>query len=452
MAKVYLGRALGVGGFERLVAIKVMHPHLSAEPEFVSMFLDEARLAARIRHPNVVATQDVVQGPEGVLIVMDYVDGPPLSTVLRAVVQAGEQFPIDVVLRIFLDMLAGLHAAHELTGTDGNTLGLVHRDVSPQNVLIGKDGISRLTDFGVAHASARLTTSDGGRLKGKLAYIAPEQTKDGTVDWRADVYSAGVVLWEMLTGRRLFRAENDGGTLRKIMAGEVQPPREIDPTIPEPVEAACLRALAIDRDQRFASAAALGEALEEGARSLGITIATARTVAAFVTAIGAEELEEESRARLASLPPAPGAEPAPSLPPAPALPRELDSGAQPSTIAGSAVTHPPPGRRSKPVLLVVAAVVAVVVIVGLLLRSPASAPPTVAAAPAASASPQPSSASVASATPEAPAASVAPPASAVTASPPVASAPAPRAPRVGSPVAAPKKARPAATNYHPSEL
>src|SRR4051812_40580135 len=151
MAQVRLGRAPGAGGFERLVAVKAMHAHLAAEPDFVDMFLDEARLAARIRHPNVVATLDVQQDEEGLFLVMEYVEGPSLQSVLRPLRRARRVFPLDLALRIFLDALAGLHAAHQLTGAEGEPLNLVHRDISPHNILVGVDGVTRITDFGVAH-------------------------------------------------------------------------------------------------------------------------------------------------------------------------------------------------------------------------------------------------------------------------------------------------------------
>ena len=220
MATVHLGRALGEGGFERLVAIKVMHAHLADEPEFVAMFLDEGRLAARIRHPNVVGTIDIQQDEQGLFLVMDYVDGPSLQKVLRAVSKkSGGAPPLDVALRVFFDALAGLHAAHELRGGDGEPLHLVHRDVSPQNILLSVDGITKITDFGVARAESRLQTTRAGVVKGKVCYMAPEQIRSEPIDRRADVYAAGALLWELLTGQRLIRGDNDGAMMEQILRG-----------------------------------------------------------------------------------------------------------------------------------------------------------------------------------------------------------------------------------------
>ncbi|WP_438032596.1 protein kinase domain-containing protein [Sorangium sp. So ce204] len=285
MATVYLGRALGAGGFERLVALKMMHPHIAAEPEFVAMFLDEARLAARVRHPNVVATFDLVEDP--LFLVMEYIEGPSLHSLLRTCARAKRPVPLGIVLRIFLDVLAGLHAAHELTGSEGEPLHLVHRDVSPQNVLVGVDGIARITDFGVARAETRLMSTRGNALKGKLAYMAPEQIRAANVDRRSDVYSAGVVLWEMLTEERLFKADNDGALLAQILQGAPAGPRGVVPSVPAAIDEICLRALRTDPDDRFPTAAAFAEALEEAAaQTPGLAVSSPRAVEALIKEVG----------------------------------------------------------------------------------------------------------------------------------------------------------------------
>jgi eukaryotic-like serine/threonine-protein kinase len=289
MAQVCLGRALGAGGFERLVAIKAMHAHLAAEPDFVDMFLDEARLAARIRHPNVVATLDVQQDEEGLFLVMEYVEGPSLQSVLRPLRRARRVFPLDLALRIFLDALAGLHAAHELTGAEGEPLNLVHRDISPHNVLVGVDGVTRITDFGVAHAESRLATTKGAEVKGKLAYMAQEQIQRAPIDRRTDVYAAGAVLWEMLAGQRLVRGDNDAQLLTQILSAERRSIQELNPAVPEEIEAACQRALQAAPGDRHATAAAFGEALEAAAKAAGVAIAAPRDVALFVKELKAHE-------------------------------------------------------------------------------------------------------------------------------------------------------------------
>jgi serine/threonine-protein kinase len=201
MATVHLGRLRGVGGFARTVAIKRLHPQFARDPEFVSMFLDEARLAARVQHPNVVSVLDVVASERELFLVMDYVHGEALSRLLKHARACGIPVPANIVCAVLLDLLYGLHAAHEALSERGDPLNIVHRDVSPQNVLVGVDGIARVLDFGIAKPAQRVHQSTRtGQLKGKLSYMAPEQFSTGAVDRRADVYSAAVLLWEALTG------------------------------------------------------------------------------------------------------------------------------------------------------------------------------------------------------------------------------------------------------------
>ncbi|MDI3284588.1 serine/threonine-protein kinase [Polyangium sp. 15x6] len=286
MATVYLARAHGLGGFERLVAVKEMHPHLAKEPEFVAMFLDEARLAAQIRHPNVVATLDVTENEEGTLsLVMEYVEGPSLQQILRRAVRQHDRVPIDIGLRIFLDALSGLDAAHELTDGSGVPLHIVHRDVSPQNVLVSTDGIAKLTDFGVARADSRLSSTRTGTVKGKVPYMAPEQIRSKPLDRRTDVYAAGVVLWEMLACRRLVQADSEVAMMYQITEGTAVSPREVIPEVPEGIARACLKALEKNPDERYTSAAEFAEALEAAARAEGVVVANHRAVAAYVRAI-----------------------------------------------------------------------------------------------------------------------------------------------------------------------
>jgi serine/threonine protein kinase len=198
MAGVYVARAQGVAGFERLFAIKILHPHLAHEEEFITMFLDEARIAARIRHPNVVSTIDISDTQDaGYYLVMDYIEGDHLGALMRQAAQADERIPIHDTLRIIVDALSGLGAAHELVDESGQPFHLVHRDVSPQNILVSTDGISRLTDFGVAKAESRLATTREGEFKGKLAYMAPEHVSEGHSDQRSDLFAMGIVLWSV---------------------------------------------------------------------------------------------------------------------------------------------------------------------------------------------------------------------------------------------------------------
>ena len=282
MATVYLGRTVGPGGFERLVAIKVMHAHIAENEDFVAMFLDEARLAAQIRHPNVVATFDVGEDALSVFLVMEYVEGASVGKLVRRRGRGG-RLPIPVTLRIVSDVLAGLHAAHELHGPDGAPLNLVHRDVSPHNILVGVDGVARITDFGIARAESRLAARTAtGQVKGKYAYMSYEALHAQPVDRRSDVYSAGIVLWELLAGQRLFRGENDGAVALAAGRGATQWPREFNPEVPPQIDAVVARALSPSPEQRFPTAAAFAEALEDAANAAGIRIAKPRDVADVV--------------------------------------------------------------------------------------------------------------------------------------------------------------------------
>jgi serine/threonine-protein kinase len=206
MATVYLGRLIGPVGFSRTVAIKRLHPHHAKDPGFVAMFLDEARLAARIRHPNVVPTLDIVTVAGELFLVMEYVQGATLSRLRKSASERGLAIPPRVATSILCGALHGLHGAHEATNDRGESLAIVHRDVSPQNILVGLDGIPRILDFGVAKAVGRSQTTRDGAIKGKLAYMAPEQL-EGKVTRRTDVFAASIVLWEVLTGERLFAGD-----------------------------------------------------------------------------------------------------------------------------------------------------------------------------------------------------------------------------------------------------
>lgn len=283
MATVYLGRVLGAGGFQRLVAVKKMHPHIASDPEFVVMFLDEARLAAGIRHPNVVATLDIEQGSDGLFLVMEYVEGHSAHVLEKVMRHFGQRMPTPVLLRIVLDALAGLHAAHGLRGADGRPIGLVHRDVSPQNILVGVDGVSRITDFGVARAEARISSTRGSQVKGKVPYMSPEQLRAEELDSRSDVYAMGVVLWELLAGRRLFKAPSDGALVAMVLTGVTQPPSAVMADVPSELDAVCMQALSPAVDDRFSNAAEFADALERAAELSGVSIATPRAVGRFVT-------------------------------------------------------------------------------------------------------------------------------------------------------------------------
>ncbi|HYP90516.1 MAG TPA: serine/threonine-protein kinase, partial [Polyangiaceae bacterium] len=208
MGVVHLGRLLGSAGFERAVAIKRIHPALARDQEFISLFRDELRLLARVRHQHVISALDVVEGEGDLLLVMEYVHGESLAALLQASARSACPIPIDVAVSIACGVLKGLHAAHTATSAAGESLGIIHRDVSPHNVLVGCDGIARIVDFGVAKWSESRKVTQIGQLRGKPGYIAPEQILGEPASSRSDTYALSVVLWEMLASQRLFAGKS----------------------------------------------------------------------------------------------------------------------------------------------------------------------------------------------------------------------------------------------------
>jgi serine/threonine-protein kinase len=290
MATIHLGRLLGSAGFSRTVALKCLHAALTKEPEFVSMLLDEAHLASRVRHPNVVQMIDVVSSDSEVILVMEYVHGESLAQLTRRANERGERMPLPVVVSVFSGMLYGLHAAHEAKGEDGGPLGIVHRDVSPQNVLVGTDGVARVFDFGVAKAASRLQSTWDGQVKGKLRYMAPEQLRSRPIDRRTDLFAAAAVLWETLTGRRLFDGVDPGAIVTQILMDEVPKPSSLVEGLPLDLDAIVMRGLSASPDARFANAREMAIALERA-----VPPATAREVGEWVEHIAGASLAERAR-------------------------------------------------------------------------------------------------------------------------------------------------------------
>jgi serine/threonine protein kinase len=275
MAAIYLGRLLGGPvGFSRAVAIKRIHPWLAKDPRFVSMFVDEARRAARVRHPNVVPTLDVIARDDELYLVMDYVRGESLARLAGSAVASSRGIPHAILATIVHGALQGLHAAHEARDEQGNPLGIVHRDVSPENILVGTDGVARMIDFGVARAAGQVSATRDGHFKGKTACLAPEQLEDGHVDRRADVYAAGVVLWEMLSGK---------------------PPSAYRPGLAGGFDRVAMRALERAASARFATARDMALALEGCT-----TLVSPLDVGAWVEATAKEALAKRT-AQLAEL-------------------------------------------------------------------------------------------------------------------------------------------------------
>ena len=265
MATVHLGKLLGPVGFSRTVAIKRLLPPLSRDPEFVASLLDEARLAARIRHPNVVPTLDVVAAGSELLVVMEFVLGESLAGLMRVLMSRRETVPVPIAAAIAVGVLHGLHAAHETRDERGEPLGIVHRDVSPQNILVGIDGAAHVIDFGVAKARGRTQVTRDGVIKGKLGYMPPEQLLGRAVDRRADVFAASIVLWEALSGRRLFQGIDDGDLLARVLHGPIDPPSKHARGIDTAMDAIVLRGLSRDVNRRYATARDMALAIEESA-------------------------------------------------------------------------------------------------------------------------------------------------------------------------------------------
>jgi serine/threonine protein kinase len=280
MARVWVARLARKYGFEKLVAIKTILQKHATDDRFRAMFLDEARIASRIDHPNVAHIIDLGEEGDVLYLVMEWIDGDTLSRIKRTVERKKQAFPLPIALRILADTCQGLHAAHELKGPDGQLLGVVHRDVSPQNIIVSTSGVAKLIDFGIAKARDRLSgETSTGFFKGKVHYISPEQAMGRPVDRRSDVFSVGAILFHLITGRPPFERENQMATLHALSTGEPLPPIPAD--VPPEIEAILLRALAHEADARFATAAELSHAIERAMARCNLS-ATPADVASFL--------------------------------------------------------------------------------------------------------------------------------------------------------------------------
>jgi serine/threonine-protein kinase len=361
MGTVYAGHLRGPShGFSRLVAIKRLHSQFARDPDFCTMFLDEARLTARIHHPNVVATLDVVEADGELFVVMEYVEGQTLAKLLRDVSSRGETIPPRVCAGIMVGVLRGLHAAHMACDEQGRPLAIVHRDVSPQNVIVGPDGVARVLDFGVAKALGRnQATTREGRIKGKIGYMAPEQLNGQTVTARADVYAASVVFWEALTSRKLFVGDSEAVVLARVIAQEIDSPQVHAPEVPDSLAQIVMRGLAAEPDARYETAEAMALAIEKCEGPVSVA-----EIASWIDAVAGESIRKRAE-ELSS-----------------------DSGVEATAVtveAPSARTSRPRGRRIVPPLVLGGALTAAAFAgVMLLHRSPVPTPPTPAAVPSAS--------------------------------------------------------------------
>ncbi len=254
MAEVYRAESAGLEGFKKVVAIKRVLPHLSEKKKFIGMFLDEARVSAHLNHSNCVQVFDIGVGDNTYFIVMEFVEGADLKVVIDHQRKLGQLVPLEIALLICIKICEGLDYAHRLTDEDGKPIGIVHRDMSPPNVLITRHGEVKIVDFGLAKANSQLEQSEPGIIKGKFSYLSPEAAQGYDVDHRTDIFAVGIILWEMLAGRRLFLGDTDLDTVRQVQAAQVPSIRQYNPTVPPELDAVVQRALARERDDRHPSA------------------------------------------------------------------------------------------------------------------------------------------------------------------------------------------------------
>jgi serine/threonine protein kinase len=295
MAQVYLARQRGPANFEKIVVVKTIHPHLAAKESFIDMLLDEARIAALLKHPCVVDIYDLGLDEETYFIAMEYLSGEPLLSVLRA--GRVKERPLDIhsTCRIIADVADGLHAAHELRDNAGHHLELVHRDVTPGNIVVLYNGQVKIVDFGIAKARGRLAgETDARKLKGKLGYVSPEQIRGQSSDRRADIFALGVVMWEALTYRRLFRGNNPGTVLAAIVKEKLQPPSAVRKEIPPQLDAIVMRALARNPEERYPTAQEMHSDLETFLTGAG-ALQQRKTIATYMQEVFAEQIQERAR-------------------------------------------------------------------------------------------------------------------------------------------------------------
>jgi serine/threonine-protein kinase len=291
MASVHLARMDGPGGFQKWVAIKRIHPHLVEDETFVNMFLDEARVAARISHPNVATVFELGKHEDTYWIAMEYLHGEPLREVMRRTEELGQPMPPEIACRVIADAAEGLHSAHELLGKNGEKLGLVHRDVTPHNLFVTYDGSTKVVDFGIAKFSSRMANTRAGTLKGKLAYMSPEQVAGEPIDRRTDVFALGVVLWELTTGQRLFRMESDLDTLAKVQECNVPRPSTIVRGYPIDLEKIVMKALAKTKNERYRTSREFSRALQSLLMRRGLFVASDE-VAAYMATVFSDRIQK----------------------------------------------------------------------------------------------------------------------------------------------------------------
>lgn len=399
MASVHFARLLGHGGFSRMVAAKRVLPHMVQDQAFTAMLMDEARLAARIRHPNVVSTLDVVSTEGELVVVMEYVHGESLSRLAELASSRGETIPFALVSSILIDALHGLHAAHEATDETGQRLGVVHRDVSPQNVLVGVDGVARIADFGIAKAAGRSHVTRDGTIKGKLSYMAPEQILRGELSPATDVFAISIVFWELLTNRPLFDGESEAEIMQNVLSLEVPRLQSIVPNVPVEYQRIVEKGLSRDPLLRYRSAREMALDLEATSTPM-----RASDIGNWVARLAAESLD--ARAKLiARIERASSEENVAFAPTKSVTPLPISTPETPNTAANVAWTGAAPRKSSQWTPLIVAVCLVLGGASALLWKSkarpPAPAPTSAASAAPLAAPPTPSASAAASRTPSA---------------------------------------------------
>lgn len=295
-ASVYLARSTGPGSSEQLVAVKIIHDHLTEESEFLTMFLDEANLASRLSHPNIVQVFELGNSDSRLFLAMEYLHGQPLSAVYRALVRRGGRLPWEIVAWIGARVADGLHHAHGLTDDHGQPLKLVHRDISPDNIFITYDGQVKVIDFGIARALHRVTTTAQGQIKGKYRYMAPEQALGRELDHRVDLFSLGATLLEAALGRPVFDAQEDTQVLALLLSGRLPDPLKASPDLPPELGGILLQLLSAEPDVRHPTASALAQELDAWvARGKGVA-AQKKELRALMSMLFASEQRAEARA------------------------------------------------------------------------------------------------------------------------------------------------------------